>query len=137
MTNTITKVCKDNYLFIPSNMENNNESSQTPRVFTTEDGRNVSYRIRRLVPREAFYLMGVSEHDTEKLLQTRTYEKKVKGEVKEVTEQIISDSSAYKLAGNSIVTNCLSAIYNQIWFADDTPVILPGQQMELDLFGEC
>jgi DNA (cytosine-5)-methyltransferase 1 len=48
------------------------------------------FRIRKLTPRECFRLMGVSEEDIDKIQAAG-----------------ISDSQQYKLAGNSIVVDCM------------------------------
>lgn len=53
--------------------------------------------ISRLTPRECFRLMGVSEPDIDTLLNAG-----------------ISNSQLYKLAGNSIVVNCLASILRQL-----------------------
>lgn len=53
-------------------------------------------KIRRLTPCEAFRLMGVKDEDFEKCAKNQ------------------SDSSLYHLAGDSIVTNCLCAIFGEL-----------------------
>ena len=60
-----------------------------------------NYRIRKLTPRECFRLMGVSERDIDTLLNAG-----------------ISNSQLYKLAGNSIVVNCLAAIFRQLFIGN-------------------
>lgn len=59
------------------------------------------YRIRKLTPRECFRLMGVGEAEIDKLLSSG-----------------ISNSQLYKLAGNSIVVNCLAAIFRQLFIGN-------------------
>lgn len=59
------------------------------------------YRIRELTPRECFRLMGVSETDIDTLLSAG-----------------ISNSQLYKLAGNSIVVNCLAGIFRQLFIGN-------------------
>ena len=54
------------------------------------------YRIRKLTPRECFRLMGVKDEDFDKVAKHQ------------------SNSSLYHLAGDSIVTNVLSAIFKQM-----------------------
>ena len=56
------------------------------------------YRIRKLTPRECYRLMGFSDEDFDK--------------VKSVG---ISDTQCYKQAGNSIVVNCLMAIFTNMF----------------------
>lgn len=60
------------------------------RVIETEP----SFRIRKLTPRECLRLMGLSDEDIDKIRSTG-----------------LSDSSLYKLAGNSIVKQCLDYIH--------------------------
>lgn len=59
------------------------------------------YRIRKLTPRECFRLMGVCEPDIDTLLSAG-----------------ISNSQLYKLAGNSIVVNCLAGIFRQLFIGN-------------------
>lgn len=61
----------------------------------------VRVRIRKLTPRECFRLMGVTDEDVDKIQGAG-----------------ISNSSQYKLAGNSIVTNCLEGIFTQLFRQD-------------------
>lgn len=51
-------------------------------------------RVRKLTPKECFRLMGVKDEDYEKIKQ--------------------SDSSLYHLAGDSIVTTCLMALFAEM-----------------------
>lgn len=55
-----------------------------------------NYRIRKLTPRECFRLMGVKDEDFDKVAPHQ------------------SDSSLYHLAGDSIVTDVLMAIFQQV-----------------------
>ncbi len=75
------------------------------------------FGIRKLTPRECFRLMGVAEEDIDKLFATDENERR-----------LISNSAMYKLAGNSIVVGCLSAIYETIFIKKDLePVDENGQ----------
>lgn len=53
-------------------------------------------RIRKLTPRECFRLMGVKDEDIDNILKNQ------------------SDSSAYHLAGDSIVVDVLMAIFREM-----------------------
>ena len=64
-------------------------------------GATDGYRIRKLTPRECFRLMGVGEAEIDMLLSSG-----------------ISNSQLYKLAGNSIVINCLAAIFRQLFIGN-------------------
>ena len=68
-------------------------------------GKNVNnektnLRIRKLTPRECFRLMGLKDEDIDLILENQ------------------STASAYHLAGDSIVTTCLMAIFGQLLDAD-------------------
>ena len=58
------------------------------------------YRIRKITPTECWWLMGFNDDD-----------------VKKVQNIGMSDSSLYKQAGNSIVTNCISLIMEHLYKA--------------------
>ena len=53
-------------------------------------------RIRKLTPKECFRLMGVKDEDIDKMIKNQ------------------SDSSLYHLAGDSIVIQCLEAIFKEL-----------------------
>ena len=55
---------------------------------------NYNLRIRKLTPKECMRLMGVKDEDSEKIKQ--------------------GDASIYHLAGDSIVTTCLMAIFGEL-----------------------
>ena len=65
-----------------------------------------NYRIRKLTPRECFRLMGVSDADIDKIQAAG-----------------ISKSQQYKMAGNSIVVNCLAAIFRQLFIGNFNKVV--------------
>ena len=58
------------------------------------------YRIRKLTEKECFRLMGVRDEDYSKI------------------ENELSKTAKYKLAGNSIVVNCLMALFSQLNIQD-------------------
>ena len=72
---------------------------------------DMNYRIRKLTPRECFRLMGVPETDIDTLLDSG-----------------ISNSQLYKLAGNSIVVNCIAAIFRQLFIGNE------NQNQQLEIF---
>lgn len=65
-------------------------SGNIPKVIETQ------YRIRKLTPRECYRLMAVPEESIDKMLEVN------------------SNTQCYKQAGNSIVVNCLVAIFSQM-----------------------
>ena len=62
-----------------------------------------NYRIRKLTPKECLRLMGVCDEDIAKMKSVG-----------------LSDSSLYKLAGNSIVKNVLDALHQNMFLEKDT-----------------
>lgn len=67
-----------------------------------EDIMPVVMRIRKLTPRECFRLMGVSEPDIDTMLNSG-----------------ISNSACYKLAGNSIVVDVMTALFDKMFVNTD------------------
>lgn len=80
LCNTLTPVQKDNLLPEMSNVPN--------------------YRVRKLIPKECWLLMGFSEEDYNKALAVPT-----------------SFTQLYKQAGNSIVVNVLMAIFKELYLS--------------------
>lgn len=66
-------------------------------IFIT-DNSDGNVRARRLTPRECYRLMGVDDDDIDKLLNSG-----------------LSDTKHWKLAGNSIVVDCMSNIFNSLF----------------------
>lgn len=60
------------------------------------------YRIRKLTPRECYRLMGVDDD-----------------EIKLLLDADLKDSNHYKLAGNSIVVNCMTNIFEKLFYTRD------------------
>ena len=88
----------------------------------------VRLRIRKLTPRECGRLMDVKDEDIDKMMQKR---KVVKKGV-EVEEQVLSNSALYKLFGNSIVVNCMTEMFEQLFYPKAVKTGVPKQ---LNLFG--
>jgi len=59
-----------------------------------------NYRIRKLTPKECFRLMGLTDEEIDKIQSTI------------INKKPISNSQQYKLAGNSIVVNCMKFLKN-------------------------
>lgn len=104
--NTLTSVTKDNYI-----IESMDEKS------ILEGLENGQFRIRKLTPRECFRLMGVRETDIDKIQKTRF----MRGRLVPADDQTnplamtISKSQQYKMAGNSIVVDCLFYIFRNLF----------------------
>lgn len=80
-----------------------NIGSTEPTIIHLKNGNTITsndslveYRIRKLTPRECGRLMGVGDKDIDKMLSVN------------------SNTQAYKQFGNSIVVNCLIAIFSQM-----------------------
>ena len=99
IANTLTSVQKDNYVLEPKieTLGNYKPSGYENDIKTMYNPYN-DYRIRKLTPRECYRLMGFSDEDFDK--------------VKSVG---MSDTQCYKQAGNSIVVNCLMAIFTNMF----------------------
>lgn len=63
---------------------------------------DIKWRIRKLTTKECWRLMGFTDKDHDKAMRHT------------------SDSALYKQAGNSIVTNCLTAIFYSLFFKDNS-----------------
>lgn len=85
------------------------QDSVSPTIMTAQGGNrqplvvdNVKWRIRKLIPKECWRLMGFSDKDCDH------------------ASNYVSDSALYKQAGNSIVTACLVAIFYSLLFKDSS-----------------
>lgn len=113
VSNTVTSVQKDNYL-IEKNMDANLIKN------LPEELKGKRLRIRKLTPRECFRLMGVREKEIDKIQQTKF----LKNDVKPAENQYdpnakpISNSQQYKMAGNSIVVDCLFYIFRNLFIGE-------------------
>jgi len=94
-------------------IDDNNMDNQNFKLPPELQGKK--FRIRKLTPRECFRLMGVDDADIDKIQAAG-----------------ISNSSQYKLAGNSIVVDVLYHIFRKA-FVETEPDYKFGQQ--LSLFG--
>lgn len=88
---TIKARIDSNNMFYVSVKNNKMAQKEDKKYFVIpQELQGKDFRIRKITPKECFRLMGVSEDDIDKLLNAN-----------------ISDSSLYKLAGNSIVVDTL------------------------------
>ena len=114
ISNSITSVLKDNYIFETNNHFMEEKKEKTPRPegkgWCRDKNNGKWFRIRKLTPRECFRLMDVRDGDFDKLLATDSYDKNVN------PKRAISDSQLYKMAGNSIVVSCLDLIFENLFF---------------------
>lgn len=84
-------------------------------LYTSANGTQYELAIRKFTPTDCFRLMGVREDDIEKMVEPQT----------------ISDSKLYQLAGNSIVTNCLTAIFEEMLFPSGESYVEKDGQLSL------
>lgn len=70
---------------------------------------NINLRIRKLTPRECFRLMGLKDEDIDLILENQT------------------QATAYHLAGDSIVTTCMMAIFGKLFDIDWTKHFNPEE----------
>lgn len=74
-------------------------------------------RIRKMTPREALRLMDVDDADIDKMMNATETVTLKNGTTK--VKPAISKTALYRLAGNSIVVNCLYHIFRTL--------LIPGQ----------
>lgn len=74
-------------------------------IHTAPNGQRYAIQIRKYTPRDCYRLMGVRDPDIDRLL---TREKS--------GQLIIPKSKHYQLAGNSIVTNCMTAMFSELFY---------------------
>ena len=84
-------------------------------IYASNEGVQYELRIRKFTPTDCFRLMGVREDDIEKIAESKE----------------ISDSKRYQLAGNSIVTNCLTAIFEELLFPSGESYVEKDGQLSL------
>lgn len=102
--------------------------------FNFKDKTIKSYAIRKLTPFECFRLMGVRD-DVIRTMQSTNAEAaervpgyKSKGKAEDMA---VSASQQYKQAGNSIVVDVLTAIYQQLWYPKE-----PKREAQTSFFAD-
>lgn len=108
-------------------MTDNDRPNPNAVIYTAKNGNRYEIAIRKYTPTDCFRLMGVRDEDIAKLLTTH----KVIRKGEEIEEQIISNSKLYQLAGNSIVTNCMTAIFDKLFYPDGKPQCTKDGQLLL------
>lgn len=93
---TIKRVTKD--------MQENIKQNKAV-IYSSANGNDYLIAIRKYTPTDCFRLMGVRQADIDKLM---TVDKDGK--------RLISNSKLYQLAGNSIVTNCMVAMFDNLFY---------------------
>lgn len=101
-----------------SSWQHNNfiKMAEQRQIELPEELKGKKFRIRKLTPRECFRLMGVDDKDIDKIQASG-----------------VSNSSQYKLAGNSIVVDVPFHIFRKM-FIDTKEPDFDGQPTQLTLF---
>lgn len=97
-------------------------------IYEADNGHKYEIAIRKYTPTDCFRLMGVRDDDIRRLL---TKHKVIRKGV-ETEEQIISNSKLYQMAGNSIVTNCMVAMFDELFYPSGKKAV--GENGQLLLF---
>lgn len=119
MANTLTRIYTDSMVIKLEDMKDNE---------LTMDG--YKFRIRKLTPTECFRLMDVDDKYIEILVNALAYDRF--GNLryfKKEPKQLISNSKLYQLAGNSIVTNCMTLMFENLFYPTNEPE--RGDQLSL------
>jgi len=88
-------------------------------------------KIRKMTPTEALRLMDVDDADIDKMMNATETVTFKNGTTK--TRKAISKTALYKLAGNSIVTNCLYNIFRTM-FISGQPENVVARPIQKSLF---
>lgn len=140
MSNTITSVQKDNLIMIKNNDNMENlvyHENPTKEQLLEYFGQRI--RVRKMTPREAFRLQDCSDEDIEKIqaYPFKTYAEREeaiakadKKELARIKRESICKTAQYRLAGNSIVTNCLYWIFHKMFI--DTSAAVQAQPSLFD-----
>lgn len=87
------------------------ETKEKKTIELPKELQGKKFRIRKLTPRECFRLMDVDDSDIDKIQASG-----------------LSNSAQYKLAGNSIVCNCLFHIFRKLFIEPE------NEDQQLSLF---
>lgn len=108
--------CQSNNLLQKIKIDKDMEQERKHNLTLPPELQGKKFRIRKLTPRECFRLMGVDDADIDKIQASG-----------------ISNSSQYKLAGNSIVVDVLFHLFRKM-FIETEPDIEKDNQQQLTLF---
>lgn len=95
--------------------------NHVPKMIIETD--DYSFEIRKQTPREYLRLMDVDECYIDTLINAKTTTKAGK------EKPLLSDSALYHLAGNSIVVNCMTLIFENLFYPNTEPK--KGDQLKL------
>lgn len=138
-SNTVTTYTTDNWILElknKKNMELTYHEHPTKEQLLEYFSQRIA--IRKMTSKEAFRLMSVSDEDIEKIQaypfksyrdRAEAVAKADKKEQNRIKRESICKTAQYRLAGNSIVTNCLYWIFHKMFIDTSAPV-----QAQLTLF---
>lgn len=144
-SNTITTFCSvDNQIMELKDKDNMNElvyhEHPTKEQLLEYFSRRI--RVRKMTPREAMRLMDVDDKDIEKIqaYPFKTYAEREeaiakadKKELARIKRESICKTAQYKLAGNSIVCNVLTCIFENLFISSQSRNGI-SQPIQLTLF---
>lgn len=141
---TITTFTTDNWIL---ELQNNNNMKELVYHEHPTKEQLLEYfsqriRVRKMTPTEAFRLMDVSDEDIEKIqaYPFKTYAEREeaiakadKKELARIKRESICKTAQYKLAGNSIVCNVLTCIFENLFISSQSRNRI-SQPIQLTLF---
>ncbi len=124
---SITKSNWQDNNFLKSNIDMGEQEKKQFNLPPELEGKK--FRIRKLTPRECFRLMGVADKDIDKLIAAREVDDDAKQMQNEHTsvKRVLSNSSLYKLAGNSIVVDVLYYMFESLFIGTNNKHDSDGQ----------
>lgn len=144
-SNTITTFCSvDNWILELKNNDNMEELvyHEHPTKEQLLEYFSQRIRIRKMTPKTAFRLMDVDDEDIEKIqaYPFKTYAEREeaiakadKKELARIKRESICKTAQYKLAGNSIVCNVLTCIFENLFISSQSRNEI-SQPIQLTLF---
>lgn len=129
---TITTFTADNWILELKNNDNmeNLVYHEHPTKEQLLEYFSQRIRVRKMTPKTAFRLMSVSDEDIEKIqaYPFKTYDEREaaiakadKKELARIKRESICKTAQYKLAGNSIVTDCLYWLFYKMFIDTSDP----------------
>lgn len=130
IANTITSVLKDDLIMIKTDNDMELTYHEHPTKEQLLEYFSQRIRVRKMTPKTAFRLMSVSDEDIEKIQaypfksyaeREAAIAKADKKELARIKRESICKTAQYKLAGNSIVTDCLYWIFYKMFIDTSGP----------------
>ena len=131
ISNTLTSVTKDNLIMTKTNTAMELTYHEHPTKEQLLEYFSQRIRVRKMTPKTAFRLMDVDDADIDKIQaypfksyrdRAEAVAKADKKEQNRIKRESICKTAQYRLAGNSIVTNCLYWIFYKMFIDTSAPV---------------